>query len=309
VQFWVVIGEFPSVDVLIARSRRELGQGLRTRPEAFDDCKWPVAPRAHPGSHPRMGKNKPAEPQWPGGDDLRPEVVRRFKRLRQEMAWIKILFDHQKQLQQHWPILCEVAQLFFRDLNVLVQLYWPLEVGRVTDPAMTGKMENLTISMIEDGLKRLGALTPSLTEVSGRLHGYRDLVAPARDKVGAHNDLRTLMEDVAQPGHTDEQFHSFIADLQAWHAGVAEALGIQPEDHSGDMNLPASYFVEGRHVAEKPGDVTALVTALKPFLQLRAMASRRGLAHYSDLDDADIVRALKPWRHQGERGMAGADGL
>ncbi len=247
-----------------------------------------------------MGNKKQAEPQWPQGDELRPEVIRRFERIRKEMAWIKILFDHQQQLKRHWEVLYGVARLLFRDLNVLFRLYWPLEVGRVTDPAMTGRMENLTIAMIEDGLKRLGLLSPSLIEVSKRIHDYRALNEDARNKVGAHNDLRTLMDDLATPEHSDEALHAFIADLQAWHTGVAEALGVEPEDHSRDMNLPASYFAEGRHVAQKPGDVTALVDALDPFLSLTAMAKESGCGHYTSLADEGLVRALKPWRYQSE---------
>lgn len=155
-------------------------------------------------------------------------------------------------------ILRRTAVLFFHDLNgiLIEQIY--LHIGRITDPAKNGKHENLSVENLNKMLRVAGLMTVEIDRLSKQLMHYRSLINEARNKVIAHLDKETVVNDVQLGGHAPEEVTAFFENLQNYCDEVGWVTGKGPCDF--------------RTVAGA-GDVLDLIEALRRSLKKPASLS------------------------------------
>lgn len=176
----------------------------------------------------------------------------KFELFRNQCIEVRSIFNTFKHLyesgDQVSAVLRTTAELFFSDLNQWMLELIILKIGRITDPAVTGKYENLTVKNLVVDLKDLGCSTLEVEELAQKISEFRGKIQPARHKLIVHLDIKTVQSGNVL-GVTDEgDFDAFFSDLQSFTDGVAAALGLGPLDYSGQAG---------------PGDVQDLIKALR----------------------------------------------
>lgn len=128
--------------------------------------------------------------------NLSPEVVDLFARLFSwaHESWIthRTLFDDNPDAES---INSGPSGPFLRRLSVITQEYCLQQLAKLHDPSSQGKKTNLSIGYV---LERGGWEKKTFDTLSGlkmRLDALADIIAPARNKVLAHNDLQTQLDN------------------------------------------------------------------------------------------------------------------
>jgi hypothetical protein len=175
-----------------------------------------------------------------------------FNTFRVESIWLRSIYDTSIALfssgKETDDLLRRVAPLFFCDLNHIIVEYWVLVVCRLTDPAQTGKRENLTAKNLLESLSKLGLLTDEIQAEAAELQKYRDLLNDARNRVVSHADKETFLNPALLGAHSESQISGFLKHLQIFNDLVGQALGEGPLDFCG---------------TSAPGDVYDLLHALR----------------------------------------------
>ncbi len=86
-------------------------------------------------------------------------------------------------------LLQSVAPKTFGDLNEILIGYMLLQFAKLTNPAKTGKHENLTSNFIVEQLDWPPDVKDRLTVVNARLTNFRASIIDYRTRRGAHLDL------------------------------------------------------------------------------------------------------------------------
>ncbi len=86
-------------------------------------------------------------------------------------------------------LLQSVAPKTFGDLNEILVGYMLLQFAKLTDPAKTGKYENLTSNFIVEKLVWPREVKDRLSAINTRLMAFRAQIIDFRTKRGAHLDL------------------------------------------------------------------------------------------------------------------------
>ena len=175
-----------------------------------------------------------------------------FIKLRDQAIWLRqtintfnYLFDSDPKTER---ILRESADLFFTDLNTMMQEYAVLLVCRLTGPAESFGRANLSTQRFTALMREKGWVTPEIEALDASLTAYGELLKPARNKIIAHSDLEVQIEDISLGAHGEEVMLGFLENLQAYFDAVGNAVGVGPLDF--------------RHTPG-PGDVIDLVRTLK----------------------------------------------
>jgi hypothetical protein len=127
-------------------------------------------------------------------------------------------------------VLRKAAHHFFHDLSNILVDHLIVLIGRITDPPVTRGHRNLSISAMDEALKRESLLTTRIIELSERLHEYRKVLELARNKLVAHADLVSIMSDSALGAHTETEMRAFFENLQLYCDEVGNATGLGPSD-------------------------------------------------------------------------------
>lgn len=153
-----------------------------------------------------------------------------FEQFRRECVWLQrcynthcTLFDQGSEVDE---LLMLTAGNFFYDLSRILQEYILQRICALTDPPKSGSSKNLCVKLINQGLAKHGLLTSSMTEVSGRIDGYRNLVVAARNKGLSHFDLTVLLSGETLGEHAPEEVEQFYADIQIYNDEVGEVLEV-----------------------------------------------------------------------------------
>jgi hypothetical protein len=175
-----------------------------------------------------------------------------FNAFRVESVWLRSIFDTSYALfssgSEIDALLKRTAPQFFADLNQMIVEYWILAVSRITDPAKTGKRENLTAALLLNQLDSLGLCTTEIHTAANRLQSYRALLNDARNRAVSHADKETFLNPALLGDHQESQVTDFLERLQEFNDLVGMALG------EGPLDFRSTYG---------PGDVYDLLRALR----------------------------------------------
>jgi hypothetical protein len=187
-----------------------------------------------------------------------------FEKFRNRCVELQICYSMYRHLfeadEDVSDILRRTAMVFFHDLNriLIEQIY--LHISRITDPARSGKRENLSVANINEMLERAGLMTGNVDHLSKQLMRYRDIIKEVRNKIIAHLDKQTVVNNLKIGVHAAEEVTAFFENLYEYCDEVGLATGKGPLDF--------------RTVAG-PGDVLDLINALGRSLEnSTAMAKR-----------------------------------
>ncbi len=147
--------------------------------------------------------------------------------LRQTINTFKDLFESGSDTKR---ILEDSANLFFADLNTIMQEYIILFVCRLTGPAESFRKANLSTQRFTMLMHDNGCLTPEIKELDSRLREYGEILKPARDKLIAHSDWETHANPTILGQHEEERAVQFLDDLQAYFDVAGKAVGVGPLD-------------------------------------------------------------------------------
>ena len=157
-----------------------------------------------------------------------------FIKLRDQAIWLRqtfntfdYLFDSNPETER---ILRESANLFFTDLNTMMQEYAILLVCRLTGPAESRGKANLSTQRFTKLMRDSGCLTPEIERLDMALREYGELLEPARNKIIAHSDLEVHFNDIVLGAHGEEEMVKFFENLQAYFDAAGNAVGVGPLD-------------------------------------------------------------------------------
>ena len=172
----------------------------------------------------------------------REELQQEFETLRNQAIYLIQTFNTYNDLFFSGPeverILRKSAGMFFGDINIMMIEYLTLLVCRLTDPPKTSGKTNLTIQHMNELLRENNFLTREIETLSDSIMTYRELLEPVRNKIVAHMDRDTYIQDLALGGHSKEEMTQFFEnDLLQYFEKVAEAIGVTP---LGSLNTRGS---------------------------------------------------------------------
>lgn len=157
-----------------------------------------------------------------------------FRAFREESIWLRSVYEMTMALfssdSDVDALLKRTAPHFFGDLNHVMIEYWILVVSRLTDPARTGKRENLTASLLIEQLQALGLCSPEIQATAARLQPYRTLLNDARNRAVSHADKETFLNPALLGEHRESEIGDFLNSLQSFNDLVGEAVGDGPLD-------------------------------------------------------------------------------
>ena len=161
----------------------------------------------------------------------REELQQEFETLRNQAIYLIQTFNTYNDLFFSGPeverILRKSAEMFFGDINIMMIEYLTLLVCRLTDPPKTSGKTNLTIQHMNELLRENNFLTPEIETLSDSIMAYRELLEPVRNKIVAHMDRDTYIQDLALGGHSKEDMNKFFEnDLLQYFEKVAESIGV-----------------------------------------------------------------------------------
>ncbi len=145
-------------------------------------------------------------------------------------------------------LLRRTSHKFFDNLNRILHQYTWVLICRLTDKEKGGNNENVTIQSLDSGLCKIGLMTEEIKNLSNKLHCYRELIVPARNKIIAHSDKQVALENCSLGQHTEEEMRRFFSNLQKYMDIVGSSIGVGPCDFS---------------VPDPDGDATDLILALR----------------------------------------------
>ena len=179
-------------------------------------------------------------------------TVESFLALRQECVWIQSCFNTFYTLfesgAEALTVLDQSAPAFFRDINLILQEHFMLQVCRVTDPASSNGRENLTIKNLNLALESEGLLSPEIARHSERIHAYRAFVVDGRNQIISHADKAKILSRTESESHAKSDVEDFFDALYCYVDLVGEAVGVGPLDFK---------------YTDSEGDAEALISCLK----------------------------------------------
>jgi len=204
-----------------------------------------------PDDHPdlRTGR-RPAQSDEPTSSrQMQPQQVVKLFCEQCEWTWTVV---HQYRLlfergQLRLDLLDAVAPQYFRFLQAILIEYIYLQFSRLTDPARSGKFENLTAAYLVEQLPWSGSTRRKLEDLLRDLHAFRPYVERARSKIVAHADLSTHAVDTPLGGFPVGDEQRFLATLQEF------------------VNVAHGEIVGGPYPLDAltPGDASDLIGCLK----------------------------------------------
>jgi len=121
----------------------------------------------------------------------------------------------------------EKAANFTLRLSIITQEYFLLEICKLHDPPVQGSSKNVTINYIEK-FGNWGSDIKTIQNIVSRLDILFEKIKPARDKLLAHNDLKTHMEKATLgefPEGLDKEYFLALQELadkvnKKWFCGL-----------------------------------------------------------------------------------------
>ncbi|MFI8559190.1 hypothetical protein [Pseudomonas putida] len=164
------------------------------------------------------------------------QLREKFDHFRTECIWITNCYNLYRTLYEEGEatdvVLVRVAPAFFHDLNRIIVEHILLQICKITDPAGSGRRQNLTVDSLNKDLKALGLLSQDLIDRAAELEGYRALIVLARNRLISHLDWQSVQEEKPLGAHEAGEVSRFFACLFRYTDLVGEACGAGPLDYS-----------------------------------------------------------------------------
>jgi hypothetical protein len=155
------------------------------------------------------------------------ELLQRFwkqwDRLRLDYDVFDGLFG-QGNAQRH--LLKEAAPDFFEAAKRMMRESLFLQFCRITDPAGSGKQQNLSTNTLLKIVLWPSDVRLRLEELNNQMMCFRKYVEPARNKRGAHTDLKSEVEQLTLGGFPPGSDKRFLGDLEEFLSIAHEHLGM-----------------------------------------------------------------------------------
>ncbi|PWB90932.1 hypothetical protein C5688_08705 [Methylocystis sp. MitZ-2018] len=113
-------------------------------------------------------------------------------------------------------LLQETADIFFRDLNLMLIEHLILQICKLTDPEITMGKRNLTVQFLikNADFSEAPREFAKLTKIAARMDAFRERILPARHKFISHLDLNASLRRKALGGASIAAWRRFWVDLQ-----------------------------------------------------------------------------------------------
>jgi AbiU2 len=149
--------------------------------------------------------------------------------LRSTWEHYRILFEGSDLKRE---LLQAVAHTFFSDLHALLVRHLVLEICKITDPARTMGRENLTIKFLiqHSDFSSTPATLDKLERLSGSIHAFRDKIVPARNRLIAHLDRKSVQLGQPLGGAPQDDWLQFWIDLQDF-LNIMDKHHVDPNGH------------------------------------------------------------------------------
>ena len=102
-----------------------------------------------------------------------------FLVLRDQCVWTMNCYKNFSALYEHdetVDLLKYSAAWFFHDMNIVLQEYCLLQIGKITDPISSMGRENSTIPNLDARLQVENLWTHEIGDLSAKLMRYRDII-------------------------------------------------------------------------------------------------------------------------------------
>lgn len=152
-----------------------------------------------------------------------------FLVLRDQCVWTMKCYNNFSDLYEHdetVDLLRYSAAWFFHDMNIVLQEYCLLQIGKLTDPVRSIGRENSTIPNLDARLLAENLWTHEIADLSAKLMRYRDIIKDSRNRVIAHADKETFLQNLTVGAHTEQEMHGFFDNLNAYTDAVGNVLGV-----------------------------------------------------------------------------------
>jgi hypothetical protein len=133
-------------------------------------------------------------------------------------------------------------------MNILLQEYSLLQVGKLTDPIRSMGRENSAIPNLDSRLKAESLWIREIADLSAKIMRCRDIIKDSRNRVIAHADKETFLKSLTVGAHGKQEMQDFFDNLNAYTDAVGNVLGAGALDY---------------RVCPATGDVTDLVSLLE----------------------------------------------
>jgi AbiU2 len=187
------------------------------------------------------------------------EVVKRFEQIciRMHQSWQirKCLFDDKSNLaifrQPHY-------EHFFLRLRIILQEYWTLQIAKLHDPVGKPGRYNLSIDyMIECGDWK-DETKARLVELREKMLPFAETMKLPRNKLGAHNDVATILAEIDDMGAFDEGDDvQYFANLKAFAEIVIKAVVDEHFDYDNGVPTDVDLFVDAFNRGRIGGECAA----------------------------------------------------
>jgi HEPN domain-containing protein len=159
-----------------------------------------------------------------------------IKKLRDRYFWIKTvhyyfleLFDKNiDQLEEYY----KTANRFFHDLNIILLDYFLLELIKISDPEKTGKNYNLTIEYLYKNVDWECSTKIELSELIENIRKFRGCIKNARNKILAHFDLKTFIENKRLGSFPENEEKVFLDNIEKFLDIASREILNEPFDIS-----------------------------------------------------------------------------
>src|SRR5260370_7993896 len=111
---------------------------------------------------------------------------------------LRSVWEHYRILYKGSDLKCEllqtVAATFFGDIRAMMVEHLVLKICAITDPPETMKRENLTMKFLlaNCDFSATPGVLAKLEPISERIHKFRDIILPARNRFISHLDLKAI---------------------------------------------------------------------------------------------------------------------
>jgi ABC-type transporter Mla subunit MlaD len=152
------------------------------------------------------------------------ELKDTFRAFREQCIWFmvcrrmfRVLYESGQDVRD---LLSRSAQMFFGDLNSVLQEYVIQQICKLTDSATSHdsttkqQVSNLTVSHLNEMLRAEQQINGGIEETSAALMQYRRLVVPARHKLISHLDKAAVLAAASLGGHAANELADFELNLQ-----------------------------------------------------------------------------------------------
>ena len=152
-----------------------------------------------------------------------------FLVIRDQCIWTTKCYNNFNDLyedDQTLDLLRYSAAWFFHDMNIILQEYCLLQVGKLTDPVRSMGRENSTIPNLDARLQAESLWIPEIADLSAKIMRYRDIIKDSRNRVIAHADKETFLQNLTVGAHAKQDMQDFFENLNAYTDAVGNVLGV-----------------------------------------------------------------------------------